>query len=207
MKPRFFCLILSAAAAFISCSPAWAGLEYWKVAEVSGLCEIAETPASGWHPAETPFFLKKGASIRTGNDASVEIMLNRSLESVLHLSGNTQVDFLERSPQTLRLKKGSLFVLMEAPADALQLSTPHSEVSLTLGAAAIESGASGDTIRVFSESVQVQSRPVPEGLKVQVPAAGALPEAQRMVFSDYADWQRWIKKNYEQKDKTLGARS
>ena len=204
---RSVLLMLCGTAALALSRPAWANLDYWKVVEVSGVCEIADTPTSGWRPAASPLFLKKGSSIRTDKKGSADIVLNHSRESVLHIGENTRLDFLERTPHKLRLEGGSLFALMEAQGDSLEISTPCSEVTLSLGAAAIESGDSGDRIRVFSESAVVQSRTVPEGLKLHVSPQGVAEEAQRMEFGDYNDWQQWLRKNYERNDKArLGGR-
>ena len=101
------------AAFFSFASPAHADIEYWKVVEVKGFAEVKAPSESGWKSISAPLYLKRGSLIRTGKDASVDLSLNRQWDSFLRLNENSELEFPESSPAEVRLKKGSLFALLE----------------------------------------------------------------------------------------------
>ena len=170
-----------------------ADAEYWKVIDFSGEYHV------------------QGSSVTTGGQATVDIALDRSRENVLHLSQNSQLDFLRRSPMEMRLQKGELFVLLEEERGPLKIISKHSQVDLAHGGFVIETGPGKDQVRVFSETIKVAPlkapggvpvfRDLPEGWELDIPSGSAAERPKRMDYEGYSDWQKWFKENYERKDR------
>ena len=193
------------AALFLLGDVARADIEYWKVVEVSGPVEMKSPLETEWKSFSAPFYLKKGSLLRTGKDAWVDLSLNRQWDSFLRLNGDSELEFPENPPNAVRLKKGSLFVLMEgeSAADTLHIFSSGISARLLLGGLAVAASETGATFKVFSESVDLveSARTLEEGWEW---TAGG---TRRMEFSDYTDWQQWVRKSYERKDKFFLKRS
>ena len=204
MSRPLFGAILAAFWMLTGVSPVSAEIDFWKAVDVSGKSDMSDTVRPRWRPLAEAVFLKTGQSIRTGKNGTVDIVLNRSRESVVRLNENSRLDIVEGSPWHLRLSHGSLCVLLEAEGDRIQVSTPRSSAELAQGGVFIETGASGDLWRVFSEAVRLKGvGAVPEGLQVRVSSGGEIGKPERMRIEDYTDWQRWFKENYARKDDPL----
>ena len=188
------CSILAYAGSILPCTDSLADTGYWKVVDFSGEYHV------------------EGSSVTTGERATVDILLNRSRENMIHLSKNSQLDFLRQSPLEMRLKKGGLFVLLEAEGEPLKIISGHSQVMLSQGGLVIETNADKDRVRVFSETIQITPRAAPgdapvfrdlsEGWELRISSGGGIEGPKRMDYGDYSDWQRWFKENYERNDRS-----
>lgn len=202
-------LLLAMGGLSLFTADAGAEVDHWKVVFVSGESQVRPSLDAGWQGLQAPAFISKGACIRTGQDGTVDIVLDRGWENVVSIRENAMVDFVEHSPQELRLRQGALFILLESEHIAMAASTPYLSLQMTQGAAALTSDARGSVIQVFGDSVRVAPaksaslRPVyqsvNEGMAMHFPDE----EVSRMAFGDYGAWQTWFKKNYERKDKYL----
>ena len=190
---------------FLWTVPARADIEYWKVVEVAGLVETRSPLEPGWKSLSAPFYMKKGSLLRTGKDAWVDLSLNRQWDGFLRLNADSELEFPENTPEAVRLRRGSLFALLEGEAegDLLSVFSPGATVRLVSGGAAVSTLASGTRLRVFSETAEIAgvSQSIEEGWEWD---AGNL---RRMEFADYDDWQKWIRKSYDRKDKYFLKRS
>jgi hypothetical protein len=173
--------------------------------EVAGLAEMKAPAESEWKGLSAPFSLKRGSLVRTGKDASVDLCLNRQWDSFLRLNENSEMEFPGGNANGVRLRKGSLFTLLEGEfsVDSLSVFSADSTIRLSSGGLSVAASESGPVLRVFSESAHVsgEAKAVGEGWEW---AAGRL---RRMDFEDYSGWQQWVRKSYDRKDKYFLKRS
>ena len=202
-RPLFFA---AAAVLFIWSSFAHADIEYWKVVEVTGFAQMKSPVEPEWKALSAPSYLKRGSLVRTGKDGAVDFSLNRQWDSFLRLSADSEMQISEKSSEEVRLKKGSLFVLLEAEpvsAPPLRLVLPQPVFILSSGGLAAAVTETGTELKVFGETAQIEG--VPEA--VEEGWGWTDGRTWRMDFSDYADWQRWVRKTYDRKDKYFLKRS
>ncbi len=197
---------------FILDSAAQADIEYWKVVQVTGVAQMKSPAQPDWKNLSAPFYLRKGSLVRTGKDAIVDFCLNRQWSNFLQLNENSELEFPKESPKEVRLKKGSLFALLEAESgsDSLHIFSPDVELRVGLGGLAVFASASRSTLKVFSESVEVvdlKSQPSDSPKIISEGWEWSAGQTRRLDFSDYAEWQRWFRKSYERKDKFFLKRS
>ena len=177
----------------------YADIEYWKVVEVTGLAQIKSPAEAAWKDLAAPFYLKRGSVLRTGKDSSVDLCLNRQWDSFLRLNENSELEFPEKIENGIRLKSGSISALLEKEStdDSLRIFLPDLVLKLSTGGLVVSASGSGTTLKVFSEFVEVEgiAKPIQEGWE------WTQGRTRRMDFSDYTNWQLWVRQSYERKDK------
>lgn len=197
---RLFSLLLFVGAGMFLPSEAYSEIESWKVVDVGGASDVLAPSEKDWKPLAIHRLIQDGSQVRTGKKGSVDLVLNRGWESVIRLNPGSQVTFVSLSPHRLRLEKGSLYALLEAPEDRLQVASPQGMVRMGQGGLSLEASPEGERIRAFGDQIQIGENTLEEGMQWTL-AARTDPVVSRMNFSDYEDWQRWVKKNYARKDK------
>ncbi len=192
-------------------------IEFVRVLEVSGKAEVLRSSSGRWAPLSEGTLLQKGSKIRTKHKSTVQIAFDRDLVSVAKLEENSRLDILSSPSGGFSLERGQLFLFRENESGKdenvprFRVLTQDAQVAMGLGGCIIELFKTGTSVRVFGERVgvvnrlkkSVKSKPnvIDEGFRFLIDreAAGVLSE--RMKFSDYAEWQMWIKKLYQNKDK------
>ena len=192
--------------------PLHADIEYWRVVDVSGSCEVLEAAQSDWRPLASPSNIREGSQIRTGKAGTVDIALDRGGENAIRVNSNSALVFLQSRPRRIRLISGSLFALQEREKDPVEVLTGRLSARLAQGGMAVIVGARQDAVKVFGESAQISSSDAGGGSKYQILSEGLKLSRSggktegtvvRMDFADYQEWQTWFKLNDERKDRFL----
>ena len=213
MTRRIFVgLCLWQAIGWLQPPPLHADLEYWKVVEASGSCEVLEDAQSGWRPLASPSNIREGSQVRTGKDGTVDITLDRGWENAIRVNPSSVLVFFQSRPHRIRLISGSLFALREGEKDPVEVLTGRLSARLAQGGMAVIVGARQDAVKVFGESALISSpgsggslknQTLSEGLMLSRSEGAVEGTVARMDFTDYQEWQTWFKLNDERKDRFL----
>jgi len=211
------------AAAFLCVSrAAFASVDYCRVIDVSGKAEVLESGSARWLPLSAPKFLKGGDQIRTSGKSYAEISTSADFSGLLKLGADSRLEVLGEDLARFFLEEGVLMVLREENDDSpesrpaetvlMQILTQDLSAGLLSGGCSVSVTAKGTWVRVFSESVRVTptarktreavQHDLPEGFKFFSARAGKIDTLGplRLYFSDYADWQFWVRQCYERQD-------
>ncbi|OGW83226.1 MAG: hypothetical protein A3C47_02005 [Omnitrophica bacterium RIFCSPHIGHO2_02_FULL_51_18] len=194
-------------------------IEYAKVFDVTGSVKFAGFKSGRWQPLLRNLLLKSGTRVKTGNQSSVQIKLNRDFTGVLKLSPNSYLELKNEPPNKIYLEKGDLFVICEADTEAapaagsgaLQVSTKDLLMEIRQGGCIISVSDRGTWLKVFQEKVEAahvladrtktKTWTVHEGYQLHAKSSGAHTSLKRMQYENYDAWQVWIRGWYDHKDK------
>ena len=179
------------------------------VLESAGQAEMFDAAQNRWQTLPPESALKKGDKIRTGSDGSVELAGDPSFENVFHVGPGSQVTLLHQRPLRIALDQGSLWMINETPLE-VRILTREFLVSIREGGCAVDISSGTGVLKVFGESVQVFEKALSGysdwPLAVEEGFRFVSGKAERMDYSDYAEWQVWYKKNDARKDKHVSKR-
>ena len=176
--------------------------EFLKILDTTRQPELWDADSHVWKPLPTPYELPQGSKIRTRAGSSVEIAFDAKLENMAEVRENSMIKVIQKNPARIFLESGSFFILREEnEKDGVVLKTRHAEIRMRLGGCAVSESRKGTLVRVFSEEADVSNLTVKEGFWVLVKPGGRITKPRRMQYEDYRDWQVWIHKFYERKDK------
>ena len=218
---KYSALFLTSLVVILASGEAWASVDYCQVINVSGKAEIFEAAGAGWFPLEAPKFLKGGDKIRTQGKSYAEISTSPDFSGLLGLGVDSELEVMGEDLARFSLRRGVLLVFREEDSNVpgeparedlqFQIFTRDMAVSLLEGGASVSVGEKGSWVRVFGEEVKAgplrpaKNKPpfkVEEGFKYFISHREGLGPLGplRMYYSDYTDWQFWMKKCYALKD-------
>ena len=220
MKRVFFLIFLG----LVLWSPrSSASIEYCRVIDVSGRTEILESGSAAWAPLGAPRLLKGGDKIRTADKSYAEISTSDDFSGLLRLGANSQMEVMGEDLARFFLRRGMLMALREEDDDTLvgrpaeklllQIFTRDLSAGILLGGYSVSVSDRGTWVRVFSEHAHArifmkenkkaaEFKRIPEGFKYfwgSDDEIGPLGPS-RMYYSDYTEWQFWVRKCYERQD-------
>lgn len=195
---------------------AFAEIEFIKVVEIKGRADVFDPVSSSWsHQSTTPIELKAGYRLRTYEDSTAEIVMDRKWDRLIRLSENSRLSVLGSSLGRLALDEGHLYIVCEQDLTSvapLKVLTKDMAVEMSIAGLGIRSDQEGSHIQVFADFVtvfpkksgkySVSGEQLSEGFQSHLSAQseeGSL--SQRMSFDEYWKWQAWIKNRYATKDK------
>lgn len=195
-----------------------ADIESFRVLALEGSVEV-QSAAGAWKPAAAQAVLRKADRLRTGAGSWAQLAFDRDLHGGARLGPQSQLRLVSVVPPRLALEKGTLLVHRSGESDGLSdppdrrsispapltIEAGALEVGVRWGGAGVELAASGPLVRVYDERAQIARRSGEEPLTVhegfRYEAARKGPGALfRMEYSDYLDWQDWMRRLYELKD-------
>ena len=218
---KYFLLFSAAAMVFFAAREVQASVDYCQVIDVSGKAEILEADGIRWLPLEAPKFLKGGDKIRTQGKSYTEISTSPDFSGLLRLGVDSEAEVMGEDLARFFLRKGMLLILREEDSNVpgehareemrFQIFTPDMAVSLLEGGCSVSVSEKGSWVRVFGEEVKagplrpLKNKPslrVEEDFKYFISSRAGLGPLgpSRMYYSDYTDWQFWMKKCYALKD-------
>lgn len=206
--------------------PADAAMDYFKVLDISGNVEIRRTPTSVWMPVRSGDLLTPRMQVRTSEGSWAEFSFSGDLSELARLDSLSEMEVAPGPTPSIKLKRGSFMMLREKDeVDPTAYKRDIKAFEVFVGSKKIRAERSGfqvsadrgrSWIRVFSDKVWVidyiylkekEKTPrivgVSEGFKLPLEYLSGIekkPVPDRMIFSDYSDWQTWVRRCYERKD-------